>query len=171
MKRLFYFPAILTLLLCSCKKDDGIRQLTFPEFTASVNGNQLSFAEPVTAVSRPDNAGGYELVITGSRQITADSAVQIRFTIPDFTRTTAVSVNHALNSNFNGNFIEAKQTTPSSQFRYHFFQNGQLTVTAQRKDMIEGTFIFKYFLFDALGNKTGEVAVSNGSFKEVIIER
>lgn len=171
MKRHFYLLAITALLFSSCKKDNGIKQLTFAEFTASVNGNPLSFAEPVTALSRPDNAGGYELVITGTRQITTDSSVMIRFIIPDFTRTATVSVNHSLNTNFNGGFLEKKQTSSSTHIGYNFLQNGQLSVTAQRKDMIAGNFSFVYFLFDKFGAKTGEVAVSNGSFKDVIIER
>lgn len=163
--------AIAALLFVSCTKDNGIQQLSFPSFTATVNGAPVNFMDPVTAQSIKNTNGGYDLKIIGECRINNDSSILISFTIPDFTLAGTGSVDHPLNTNFKGNFIEVRSVTGITQGKYHFFQEGQLSVQQDTHKYLKGNFHFKYFLFDTLGNKTGEVVVTNGNFSDVIIER
>jgi hypothetical protein len=170
MKQIFG-PFIAALFFFSCTKDNGIEQLSFPSFTANVNGAAVNFMDPVTAQSIKNTNGGFDLKIIGECRINNDSSILISFTIPDFTIAGTVSVDHQLNTNFKGSFIEWKTVPGTTQGKYHFFQEGQLSVQQGVNKYLEGSFHFKYFLFDKLGNKTGEVAVTNGSFSDVIVER
>jgi hypothetical protein len=166
---LFFLPVVF--FFGACQKENPIRQLSFPNFTATVNGTKVEFMSPVTAQSVKNSNGTYDLQIIGENRINNDSSVLIRFVIPDFTLNGATASNHVLNTNFNGNFIEWKSVPASTQGKYHFFQSGQLSVQQDANKYLKGSFNFTYFLFDRQGNKTGEVAVTNGSFSDVIIER
>lgn len=170
MKQLLYLLFGFSLLLFSCTKN-GIEQLSNPSFTAKVNGKPVAFMSPVT-VRALKNANGFsELHIEGREDITNDSNTVILFVIPDFTVSGGRSSDHQLNTQFNGNFIEWKHTATSAKGRYHYFQNGQLSVQLDAGSYLKGSFSFTYFLFDQLGNKTGEVAVTEGNFSDLIIER
>ena len=158
-------------MLVSCQKESKIKQLSFPSFTASVNGTKVEFMSPVTAESIKNSNGTYDLKIVGENRINNDSSVLIRFIIPDFTLSGITSSNHTLNTNFNGHFIEWKSVPASTQGKYHYFQSGQLSVQQDANKYLKGSFSFTYFLFDSQGNKTGEVQVANGTFSDVIIER
>jgi hypothetical protein len=167
--------SIISIILClflltACSKD-GIEQLSFPEFMASVNGVQTEFMAPVTARSVQNTGSGYDLEIQGENRINNDSSVRIRFIIPDFTKGTTKKVTHTLNTNFNGNVIEWMSTPGSTQGKFHFFQQGTLTVEQDANGYLKGSFSFVYFLFDKQANKIGEVTVSNGQFSDIIIER
>ena len=157
-------------LLTACRKE-RIVQLSFPAFTAAVNGETREFMSPVTAQSIQNASGGYDLKITGEQRINNDSSVLINFIIPDFTRTGTKTVTHALNTGFTGNFIEWVSTPGSTQGKYHFFQQGSLTVEQDANQYLKGSFHFVYFLFDKQANKIGEVTVTNGQFADIIIER
>jgi hypothetical protein len=171
MMKQFFGLCIIAAFFFSCTKDNGIQQLSFPNFTATVNGAAVNFMDPVTAQSSKNTGGGYDLKIIGECRINNDSSILISFSMPDFTLTSSNTVDHQLNANFKGNFIEVKSMPGSTQGKYHFFQEGQLSVQQDANKYLKGNFQFKYFLFDKLGNKTGEVAVTNGSFSDVIIER
>jgi hypothetical protein len=162
---------LMASILVSCQKESKTRQLNFPNFTASVNGTKVEFMSPVTAQSIKNSNGTYDLKIVGENRITIDSSVLIQFIIPDFTLSGTTSSNHTLSTSFNGNFIEWKSVPVSTQGKYHYFQSGQLSVQQDENKYLKGNFSFTYFLFDSLGNKTGEVQVANGSFSDVIIER
>jgi hypothetical protein len=161
----------MAAMLGSCQKESKIRQLSFPSFTASVNGTKVEFMSPVTAQSIKNSNGTYDLRIVGENRINNDSSVLISFTMPDFTLSSTASVNHTLNTAFKGNFTEVKSVPGSTHGKYHFFQSGQLSVQQDANQYLKGSFSFTYFLFDSLGNKTGEVLVTNGTFSDVIIER
>jgi hypothetical protein len=157
-------------LLTGCSKDP-IEQLSFPAFTASVNGVHTEFMAPVTARSIQNASGGYDLRIVAENRINIDSSVLIIFTIADFTRGSTKKVTHPLNTSFDGNFVEWRTTVPSTQGKYHYYQQGSLTVEQDVNGYLKGSFDFVYFLFDKQGNKIGEVTVSNGQFSDIIIER
>jgi len=162
--------ACLLLFVFSCSKETN-GPLNNPSFTASVNGKQVRFMSPVTAQSVKKANGSFDLYIEGKEYINNDSSIMIRFVIPDFTVSGGQSASHALTTQFNGNFIEWKNTTNSTSGRFHYFQNGQLSVQKDARSYLKGTFSFTYFLFDRLGNKIEEVVVTEGSFSDVIIER
>jgi hypothetical protein len=162
---------LMASMLGSCQKESKIKQISFPSFTASVNGTKVEFMSPVTAESITNSNGTYDLKIVGENRITNDSSTLIRFILPDFTMLGVRSANYVLNPGFNGNFIEWKSVPVSTQGKYHYFQSGQLSVEQDANKYLKGSFSFTYFLFDRQGNKTGEVQVANGSFSDVIIER
>lgn len=166
----YLLTACLLLAIFSCTKEAN-GPLNNPSFTASVNGKQVRFMSPVTAQSVKKANGSFDLYIEGKEYITNDSSIMIRFVIPDFTVSGARSVSHQLTTQFNGNFIEWKNTPNSTSGRFHYFQHGQLSVQQDARSYLKGSFSFTYFLFDRLGNKTEEVVVTEGSFSDVIIER
>jgi hypothetical protein len=164
--------AILAIVLfTACTKEPGIKQLSFPSFTAKVNGVETEFMSPVTAESSPNANGGYDLTIFGRKEITNDSTVAIRFIIPDFTRSGTKTVSYTLNTVFNGGFIETKTLPNSMTGSYHFFQQGALAVEQDANGYLKGSFHFVYFLFDKYGAKTDEVNITSGKFSDIIIER
>ena len=165
-----FLAACLLLFVFSCSKETN-GPLNNPRFTANVNGKQVRFMSPVTAQSVKKTNGSYDLYIEGEEHINNDSSIMIRFVIPDFTVSGAQSASHQLTTQFNGNFIEWKTSPNSTSGRFHYFQNGQLSVQQDARSYLKGSFSFTYFLFDRLGDKTEEVVVTEGSFSDVIIER
>lgn len=166
----FFLTACLLLFIASCSKETN-GPLNNPSFTANINGKQVRFMSPVTAQSVKKANGSFDLYIEGKEYITNDSSIMIRFVIPDFTVSGAQSASHQLTTQFNGNFIEWKTSPNSTSGRFHYFQNGQLSVQQDARSYLKGSFSFTYFLFDRLGNKTEEVVVTEGNFSDVIIER
>lgn len=161
----------MLLFFASCTKDNATQLSVKPSFTAKVNGTVTRFTNTVTARSVKNSSGNFELQIEGRENIGVDSNIVIRFVIPDFTLNGQTSADHPLNTQFNGNFIEWKTTTNSAKGTYRFFQNGQLSVQQDTGSRLRGNFSFTCFIFDQLGNKTGEVTISEGSFSDVVIER
>jgi len=170
-KPISYLAALLLLAACT-KQDEQPKAQTpaNPAFSAIVNGIPTNFTNPVAVKSEKSTGGNYELKISGTNKLSPDSSIQISFTIPDFTRSGTLSADHSLNTNFNGHFSEWKFQPGSTAGKYHFYQQGVLSVQASN-ERLAGTFSFKYFLFDKLGNKTGEVEVVNGAFTDITIER
>ena len=169
VKQTSYLFCALSLVLFSCTKESG--QLNNPNFSAKINGQLTTFMAPVTVQSVKNANGNFELHIIGTERINNDSNIIIKFVIPDFTVTGGTSASHQLNTNFEGNFIEWKSVPGSSYGKYHFFQNGQLSVQQDAHSYLKGSFNFTCFLFDHQGAKTGEVTVTEGNFSDVIIER
>lgn len=161
-------------LMTACTKNDTPAPVTTvpPAFSAVVDKIPTNFTNPITAHSQKNaNTGNYELKITGENKLSNDSSIQISFLIPDFTLTNANTVNFVLDPDFYGNFIETKSTPTSWHAKLHYFQQGQLTVTQAADKTLQGTFNFKYYLWDKYGNKTAEHEIVNGSFSNVPVTK
>lgn len=167
--------AIFLLVFTACDKEGKAPvTTTLPiGFTASVSGNERSFMDHITCKSeRITKGGNHFLSIWGNHKIGTDSFTQIRFTVLDFTRDGITEEKtYALTNNFTGNFVEWKDVLNATHGKYHFFQHGQLKLTKIGADYISGQFQFVYYTFDRYGNKTGEVTVTDGAFKNLKINR
>jgi hypothetical protein len=171
MKRMFTTLSLTIILFTSCSKDEinSEPQLT-SGFQTSILNSTYHFTEPIIARSEKKSNGSYDLVIIAERKITIDSSNQIRFVFPDFRKTGATQQTIQLNSmNALSGFVEFLKEPNGLKGVFNYMQSGQLHVTTHHGTYLDGTFDFVYFTFDKYGTKTGEVALTNGSFSNVKI--